>query len=150
MHNKGVSKSFTIFLMSVVKFKKNAKLTTLLFILNLKMVTNQKYMYLSLVPRHIIEQTHTFVANLRELSVSWKHSSLGDTFTNMRVLLLPPREFWRRQVSLDSLYGMYPSCQSTNSICIYRQSLILVNTSKKLFSIYKIHRLFPNMYSSIL
>lgn len=36
MHNKGVSKSSTIFLMSVVKFKKNAKLTTLLFILNLK------------------------------------------------------------------------------------------------------------------
>lgn len=44
----------------------------------------------------IHEWTHTFVANLRELSVSWKHSSLGDTFTNMRVLLLPPREFWRR------------------------------------------------------
>lgn len=36
MHNKGVSKSSTIFLMSVVKFKKNAKLTTLLFILNFK------------------------------------------------------------------------------------------------------------------
>lgn len=35
MHNKGVSKSSTIFLMSVVKFKKNAKLTTLSFILNL-------------------------------------------------------------------------------------------------------------------
>lgn len=35
MHNKDVSKSSTIILMSVVKFKKNAKLTTLLFILNL-------------------------------------------------------------------------------------------------------------------
>lgn len=132
MHNKGVSKSSTIILMSVVKFKKKCKAHNSFVYLKLELVTNQKYryMYLSPVLRHIIEQTHTFVANLRELSVSWKHSSLGDTFTNMRVLLLPPREFWRRQVSLDSLYGMYPSCQSTNSICIYRQSLILVNTSK--------------------
>lgn len=130
MHNKDVSKSSTIILMSVVKLKKKCKAHNSFVYLKLELVTNQKYMYLSLVPRHIIEQTHTLVANLRELSVSWKHSSLGDTFTNIRVLLLPPREFWRRQVSLDSLYGMYPSCQSTNSICIYRQSLILVNTSK--------------------
>lgn len=130
MHNKGVSKSSTKILMSVVKFKAKCKAHNSFVYLKLEMVTNQKYMYLSLVPRCIIEWTHTFVANLRELSVSWKHSSLGDTFTNIRVLLLPPREFWRRQVSLDSLYGMYPSCQSTNSICIYRLSLILVNTSK--------------------
>lgn len=36
MYNKGVFKSFIIFLMLVVKFKKNVKFIIFLFILNLK------------------------------------------------------------------------------------------------------------------
>ena len=38
----------------------------------------------------------TLVANLREHRVSWKAPGRGDMFTNMRVLLLPPREFCSR------------------------------------------------------
>lgn len=49
----------------------------------------------------------TFVANLSELTVSEKCSSLGDTFTNIRVLLLPPREFCKRYVSLLFRYGTW-------------------------------------------
>ena len=43
----------------------------------------------------------TFVANLSELRVSPKFSSLGDTFTNMSVLEFPPRDPWRRCVSFE-------------------------------------------------
>jgi len=43
-----------------------------------------------------ISQELTLVAKRREQMVSWKLPAKGDTLTNMRVLLLPPREFWRR------------------------------------------------------
>jgi len=42
----------------------------------------------------------TLVAKRRELRVSWKHSSRGDTLTNISILLLPPRQFCSRWVSL--------------------------------------------------
>ena len=38
----------------------------------------------------------TFVAKRSELRVSEKFSSLGETLTNMSVLLFPPREFWSK------------------------------------------------------
>ncbi len=41
------------------------------------------------------------VTDLRELRVSLKQSSFGETLTNMRVLLLPPREFCSRCVSFE-------------------------------------------------
>ena len=43
----------------------------------------------------------TLTANLSELRVSPKHSSFGLILTNIRVLELPPRLFWRRWVSLE-------------------------------------------------
>ena len=43
----------------------------------------------------------TFVANRRELRVSEKHSSLGETLTNMSVLEFPPSEPCRRCVSFE-------------------------------------------------
>lgn len=48
----------------------------------------------------------TFVAKRNELSVSEKLSSFGETLTNIRVLLLPPREFCSKYVSLLFRYGM--------------------------------------------
>ena len=44
---------------------------------------------------------------LKEFNVSFICSSLGDMLTNMRVLLLPPRQFCRRCVSLEFLYGTW-------------------------------------------
>ena len=38
---------------------------------------------------------------LKEFNVSLMCSSLGEMLTNIRVLLLPPRQFWRRWVSLE-------------------------------------------------
>ena len=52
-------------------------------------------------------QLLTLVANLKELSVSLMCSSLGEMLTNIKVLLLPPRQFWRRWVSLEFLYGTW-------------------------------------------
>ena len=52
----------------------------------------------------------TLVANLNELSDSPKHSSLGDTLTNISVLLLPPSEFCSKYVNLEFRYGMCFSC----------------------------------------
>ena len=43
----------------------------------------------------------TLVANLRELSVSAKHSSLGLMLTNIKVFELPPRLFCSRWVSFE-------------------------------------------------
>merc|ERR1719336_2218201 len=43
----------------------------------------------------------TLVANLSELRVSAKHSSLGLMFTNIKVFELPPRLFCSRCVSLE-------------------------------------------------
>ena len=49
----------------------------------------------------------TLVANLNELRVSPKLSSFGETLTNIKVLLLPPRQFCSRCVSLLFLYGTW-------------------------------------------
>jgi hypothetical protein len=49
---------------------------------------------------YFIKYKLTFVANLNEFNVSEKFSSRGETFTNMRVLLLPPNEFCNRYVNL--------------------------------------------------
>ena len=49
----------------------------------------------------------TLVANLRELSVSAKHSSLGLMLTNIKVFELPPRLFCSRWVSFEFRYGTW-------------------------------------------
>jgi len=43
----------------------------------------------------------TFVAKRREFRDSGRSLSVGETFTNISVLLFPPSEFWRRKVSLE-------------------------------------------------
>lgn len=47
----------------------------------------------------------TLAANLKLQSVSPMDVPAGDTFTNIRVLLFPPRLFCRRYVSFEFLYG---------------------------------------------
>ena len=49
----------------------------------------------------------TYNIHLRELRVSFMCSSLGEMLTNIRVLLLPPRLFCSRWVSLEFLYGTW-------------------------------------------
>jgi hypothetical protein len=73
----------------------------------------------------------TLVANRREFSVSEKQSSRGLMLRNMRVLLLPPRQFCSRCVSFELRYGMCCSYTHTATIII----TINFTTSQSLSSI---------------
>ena len=48
----------------------------------------------------------TFAAKRSELIVSLVQDSLGETFTNIKVLALPPSACWSKKVSLEFLKGM--------------------------------------------
>ena len=62
----------------------------------------------------------TLAANRRELIVSFVQLSLGDTFTNISVLALPPNACWRRNVSLEFLKGTWLSLAESAIITLPR------------------------------
>ena len=75
--------------------------------------------------------SHMLWAHLSELSVSLKQSSLGLMLTNIRVLLFPPSELWRRWVSLESLYGTWPFWNK--NFKLQRERDILSDTSTQAY-----------------
>ena len=77
-------------------------------------VSDTKSNHRSKADRQNLIRMITLVAKRSELSVSAKHSSRGDTFTNISVLLLPPRQFCSRWVSLLLRYGICASCHITS------------------------------------